>query len=507
MDRSYLLGIDIGTFESKGCIASTDGSVVATAAVPHGMENPKPNYYEHDAEEVWWGDLCKLTKELIEKSGVRPEEIGAVGVSTLGTCCLPVDKEIKPLRRAILYGIDARSVDQIAFLTKHYGEDKVRELFGRPIISGDVCAKILWIKENEPDVYAKTYKFLTGTSFLVARLTGEFVIDRFLCGASFRPMYKSDGTPNEEMCSLYCRPDQLPIGRPVMNRAGTVTKEASAATGLAEGTPVIVGSGDSASEAISVGVVERGDTMIQLGSSMFMYCLTDSMIKDDRVRGNEFIIPGSFSITAGTNNCGTTTRWFRDNLFSDELEHERASGANAYETMMKEAERAPVGCDGLVTLPYLAGERTPINDPLASGAVIGLRLDHTKAHLYRSALEGIAFTIAQHVDILKELGAAPLRLIASGGGTKNDLLMQMIADASGEPIAQTEVSFGAAYGDALMAGITSGAFNDFAEIKKVIKHQKTFKPDPDNAKIYKKNRAIFDAAYPALRDMMHDLRK
>ncbi|MEA4933441.1 MAG: FGGY-family carbohydrate kinase [Lawsonibacter sp.] len=504
-EQHYLMGIDIGTYESKGTIVDAQGKVLAFSAEPHGMERPKPNYYEHDADQVWWHDLCVLVQRLLEKSGIAKEEIAALGVSTLGTNCLPVDKELKPLRKAILYGIDARSQKEIEFLTEYYGEERTKELFGRPICSGDVCAKILWIRNHEPEVYENTYKFLTGTSYLVAKLTGEFVIDRFLGLASLRPLYHEDGRIRVEMCSLFCRPDQLPEGRVVTDVAGRITAQAAQSVGLVEGTPVIVGSGDSAAEAVSSGVLHPGDVMVQFGSSMFLYCCTDRLITDDRVRGNRFLIPNTYSVAAGTNNCGTVTKWFRDNLYPEAVALEKAGGPNAYETMMRAVEHIPVGSSGLVTLPYFAGERTPINDPNAKGLMLGLSLDHTKHHMYRSALEGIAFSVAQHIDILKENGIGPLRILGVGGGTKNKAWMQMVADAMGESLHIPDVTVGASYGDALMAGIGVGIFQDFADLQRIIKPSVILAPDAGRQAQYRQFRAIYDAAYLANKHLMHQL--
>ncbi len=501
----YLIGVDIGTYESKGCLTDHEGNVIATDSEKHGMENPKPNYYEHDAEGVWWHDLCALTNRLIEKTGTDPAEISALGVSTLGTCCLPVDRDLKPLRKAILYGIDARSVKEIAYLTEYYGPEKVKELFGRPIVSGDVCAKILWIRNNEPEVYEKTYKFLTGTSYLVAKLTGNFVVDRFLGLASLRPLYHPDGRIREEMCGPFCRPDQLPEGRVVTDVAGHITKEAAAACGLREGTPVIVGSGDSSSEAISTGVTSPGDVMLQFGSSVFIYCCTEELVRDDRVRGNNFLIPDTFSVAAGTNNCGTVTKWFRDGFYPEAVEKEREGHENAYQTMMETVRKIPAGSEGLITLPYLAGERTPINDPDAAGLVIGLKLKHTKHHLYRSALEGIAYSVAQHIDIFREHGISPLRIMAVGGGTKNRDWMQIVADVIGEPVHMAKVTIGASYGDCLMAGIGCGVFRDFADLKNVIRPSVTLMPDMEEHRKYMPYRKMFDELYTANREFMHRL--
>ena len=267
--KRYFLGIDIGTFESRGILIDESFRVAADASVPHGMDNPQPGWFEQEADAVWWGDLCKLCRILIKQSGIRPEQIACVGTSALGTDCLPVDEQCRPLRPAILYGIDARASEEAAWLTEHYGQERVQELFGHPICSGDTATKILWLRRHEPEIYAKTAYFLTGSSFLTARLTGKYVIDQSLAKGSFRPLYQADGSVNEAECGLYCRPDQLAACAWSTDIVGTVTPEAAAQTGLAAGTPVITGTGDSTAEAISVGLVEPGTAFFQYGSSMF----------------------------------------------------------------------------------------------------------------------------------------------------------------------------------------------------------------------------------------------
>ena len=178
--KRYFLGIDIGTFESRGILIDESFRVAADASLPHGMDNPQPGWFEQEAEAVWWGDLCKLCRILIQQSGIRPEQIACVGTSALGTDCLPVDEQCRPLRPAILYGIDARASEEAAWLTEHYGQARVQELFGHPICSGDTATKILWLRRHEPEIYAKTAYFLTGSSFLTACLTGKYVIDQSL---------------------------------------------------------------------------------------------------------------------------------------------------------------------------------------------------------------------------------------------------------------------------------------------------------------------------------------
>lgn len=500
----YFLGIDIGTFSSKGVVTDGSGSVVARAETPHDMENPAPGYYEQDAERVWWHDFCLLSRQLIVKSGLNPEQILAVGASTLGADCLPVDQACRPLRKAILYGIDARSVNEMKELTDYYGEESVKQLFGRPICSGDVAAKILWLKRNEPDIHKNAYKFLTGSSYITAKLTGNYVIDNFLGIASFRPFYREDGSIIKELCTPVCRPDQLAEGSIVTEKAGRITEEAAKETGLAKGTLVITGTGDSAAEAVSAGVLEPGDMMVQFGSSLFFYCCTDHLVTDDRVRGNIFTIPGTFSVAAGTNNGGTLQSWYRDQLFPECVEEERRTGRNAFSLMMDGLKEIEPGCKGLVTLPYFAGERTPINDPAAKGIILGLTLQHTKPYLYRSALEGIGFSVDQHMDIFRENSLKPVRILAAGGGTKNSVWMQIVSDITGLPVAVPQETAGASYADALMAAIGYGHYQDFSVLKQIVKIRHTYCPDEEAHKAYRRHRKTFDELYKRNCDLMHE---
>lgn len=424
--KRYFLGIDIGTFESRGILIDESFRVAADASVPHGMDNPQPGWFEQDAETVWWGDLCKLCRALIKQSEIRPEQIACVGTSALGTDCLPVDEQCRPLRPAILYGIDARASEEAAWLTEHYGQARVQELFGHPICSGDTATKILWLRRHEPEIYARTAYFLTGSSFLTARLTGKYVIDQSLAKGSFRPLYQADGSVNEAECGLYCRPDQLAACAWSTDIVGIVTPEAAAQTGLAAGTPVITGTGDSTAEAISVGLVEPDTAFFQYGSSMFYYYCTDHFV-DSYVSpqgngalkgGKAFTVPGTYCLGDGTNAAGTLTRWVRDLLYSKELDAEKQGGENAYAVMAREAAAVPPGSDGLIMLPYIYGERSPLQDAEATGMLFGLKGTHGRAQINRAALEAVGYSTYQHLLLFEELGVPPRRIITAGGGTK-----------------------------------------------------------------------------------------
>ena len=507
MSKAYFMGIDTGTNSSKGVLIDEQGTIIAEHQTEHAMTNPHPGHYEHDAEKDWWGDFCIISKALLEKSKVDPKDVKAIGTSALGADCLPVDENCKPLRKAILYGIDARATDEMEELTKMYGPEQIKKWYGRPLCSSDVMPKILWIKNKEPEVYAKAHKFITASTYLTAKLTGNYVVDKFLGLASFNPLYNADWTPNEEYCKPICRTDQLAEIHDATDIVGYVTKKSSEETGLAEGTPVLTGTDDSGAEAISVGVVSPGKMMVQIGSSIYMILGTKELIDDDRLWREEFIVPGLCDISAGTNAAGSLTKWYRDTLFQDAVADQKNGGNSAYQTMMKGVDEIPAGSEGLITLPYWAGERTPINDPQAKGIVFGLTLAHTRAHMYRSALEGVAYSINQQLILMKNHNVPIDQIFVTGGGAQNDLWMQIIADVTGQEIKLPLITVGASFGDALMAGsaVKYPGFETYDSLLKFIKSSKTYKPNMTNHEIYKKCQKVYDSLYESTKELMHEV--
>lgn len=310
------LGIDIGTSASKGVLIDDRCNIVCQASCGHETDNPRDGWYQHDAEAVWWGDFCRLSRELVVRSGVNAAQIGCVGLSALGCDCVPVDTECNALAPAILYGVDARSKPQIDELLSEYGSDRARELFGHDPCSSDIAPKILWFKQNMPEMHERAAKFLTASSFLCAKLTGRFTVDRYLA-EDFLPLYdRYTWKVDARECARFCRPDQMAEVMSATDIAGVITQCAAEATGLAAGTPVLVGTGDSGAEAISTGVFRPGDMMVQLGSTAYFIYLADHMVDDARLWPGTFIIPGTYGICAGTNTAGALTSWLRQSCIA-----------------------------------------------------------------------------------------------------------------------------------------------------------------------------------------------
>lgn len=403
-----------------------------------------------------------------------------------------------------------------------FGDYIIRYTFDASLdhLAGDIdyagektqCALLVAVELlAQTEGYEKTYKFLTGSSYLTAKLTGKYVIDQFLAKGSFRPLYNRDGTINKENCSLYCRPDQIAECAYSFEIAGTVTEEAAKESGLKKGTPVIVGTGDSTAEAISVGLVESGTVFFQYGSSMFYYYCVDRYV-DDYVSANgngslkggkEFTIPGIFCIGDGTNAAGTLTRWVRDTFYEEELKKERAGGENAYAVMAREAAEVEAGSEGLIILPYIYGERSPIQDAKASGMLFGLKGTHTRKQINRAALEAVGYSTLQHMILFDEMNLPPKSVITAGGGTKNAAWMQIICDMIGRQICIPKRYQCSAYGDAAMAALGDRRFRDFTELRDSLPKGKILVPNEKNHIYYKEHYKMFRDLYLNNKDMMH----
>lgn len=447
---SCTLGIDVGTYESKAVLVDGQGRIVGRASRPHEMLVPRPGWAEHRPDEDWWGDLTYLTRAVLDETGLAPSDVGAIGCSAIGPCMLPVDAHGRPLMNAVLYGVDARAVEEIAELVGRIGEDVLLDRCGNPLTTQSVGPKILWLKRRRPALYAQTAKVLTSTSYLVFRLTGEYVIDHFTA-ANFTPLYVVDALDwSSELADDIIGLRKLPRLAWSGEIAGTVTRAAARETGLAEGTPVTVGTVDAAAEALSVGVTRPGDMMLMYGSTIFIVVLTDTRVRDPRLWYAPWLFEGGHASAAGLATSGTLTHWFRDRFARD------LDPAHAFEALAREAEGSPPGANGLLFLPYFSGERTPIHDPLAKGCLFGLDLTHTRGDVYRAILEGIANGTHHVIETCRAAGQAPRRLLAVGGGTKNRVWRQATSDVSGLDQILCETTVGASYGDAFLAAMAIG---------------------------------------------------
>jgi xylulokinase len=480
------LGVDIGTSSSKAALVDENGALVASASRPHSLSSPRRGWFEHDAERTWWDDFVALTHEVLAAEPAA--DVRTVCTSGIGPCVLVTDEAGRPLRPAILYGIDARAELEIEELTRALGAAGVVARTGNRLTTQAVGPKLLWVKRNEPEVWARARRWYCASNWLVQRLTGEYTVDHYTASGS-DPLY--------DLAALDWWDEGWQRSAPELERprlawpgevVGTVSEAAAAATGLRPGTGVVAGTVDALAEAYSAGCEDVGDTMLMYASTLFMIQTVAQPAATDALWALSGRTRETFSLAAGMSTSGLLVDWLAALL--DE----------PIAALVEQAAGIVPGSEGLVLLPYLAGERTPIFDPRARGTWVGLTLRHGRAHLFRSALEAIGLGIRHNLDAMRAAGAPPSRLVAVGGGTRGGLLTQIASDVTGLPQDLPSLTIGASFGDARMAadacGLDTSAWNPVA---------KRFEPDPDAAPVYDELYGIYSRTYTALRGEMHRL--
>lgn len=489
MSDDLLLGVDIGTSGTKGVLARPDGEVLGIAERPHELLLPRPGWAEHDAEEMWWKGFEEVCAELLEKTG--DGSVAAACVSGIGPCFLAADGEGQPLRPAILYGVDTRASKEVDDLTRKYGNADIIGRCGNPLSAQSVGPKIAWLARNEPGVYEKTRYFFMAHTFVAHRLTGAYVLDH-ASASMCEPLYHTgenrwitdwceDVAPGLKMPELFWSADV----------AGRITKEGARATGLPEGIPVAVGTTDSFADSLSVGVSRPGDAIIIYGSTMSIIVVAEEPLPSSNLWSNAHLFEGTYNLSSGMATSGSLTGWLK-----------KISGDKPFEELTGEAAEVPPGSDGLVVLPYFAGERTPLLDPDARGVMCGLTLGHGRGHLYRALLEGTAFGARHLLEVVNETGGEGERVVAVGGGTKGGLWTRIVSDITGVTQKLPEQTVGASYGDAMLAGIACGLLDRDVRWTSMAD---TVVPNPENREIYDELYAIYRDLYPATRQQAHAL--
>lgn len=435
-----VVGVDIGTASSKGVLVGLDGSLLATAVRDHVVDRPRPGWVEMSAE-VWWDEMVAITRGLLaDPDAGGGVQVQAVGVSGMGPCVLLTDEADEPLRPAILYGVDTRSTAQIDRLDRELGGDEIMRRCGSALSTQAAGAKVAWVADEEPELFARARRLYMPSSWLVRRLTGSYVLDQHST-SQCTPMYDIEALDWYRPWAEAIAPDlELPPLRWPGEVAGTVTAAASQQTGLPAGIPVITGTIDAWSEAVSVGAQGVGDLMLMYGTTMFLVHTVPDRLSSPSLWGTTGALPGTRNLAGGMATSGAITSWLRE-LF-DPL---------GYRELLELVERSGPGANGLLLLPYFAGERTPVMDPDARGVVAGLTVSHTRGDLYRSALEATGFGVRHNVETMTAAGGDIRRVVAVGGGTQGGLWTQVVSDITGLEQVLPTVTVGASFGAAFLA--------------------------------------------------------
>jgi xylulokinase len=467
------------------------GEVASVASSPHALHTPKPLWSEQNPQE-WWQAVSVSVKSALQKSNVSGESIAAIGLTGQMHGLVLLDARGEVLRPAILWN-DQRTRAQCDEIHRRIGKEKFISITGNVALTGFTAPKILWVAENEPDVYAKARHVLLPKDYVRYRLTGEYALDKADGAGTVLFDLKNRSWSGEVLSGLGIPMEWMPPTFEGPEFTGKLTLEAAAATGLKAGTPVAAGGGDQSAQAVGVGAVEPGVVALTVGTSGVVFATTPSALIEPEGRLHAFChaVPGMWHFMGVMLSAAGSLQWYRDTL---------APGVG-FDDLLREAEPVPAGSEGLQFLPYLSGERTPHPDPLARGAWIGLTLRHGRGHLTRALLEGVSFGLKDSFTLIQQAGLGEIRQVrASGGGTKGALWRQILASVLEAELVTVNTTEGAAFGAALLAGVGAGAWSSVpAACAAAVKITGSTRPDPAQVEAYRKSYPLYRELYPALK--------
>jgi xylulokinase len=447
----YVLGLDVSTTATKALLLDGTGAVVASAATEYPFETPRPLWSEQDPA-LWWDGTVRSIRAALDESGVAPEAVAAVGLTGQMHGLVLLDAAGEVLRPAILWN-DGRTGAECDAIRARLGKERLVAVTGNDALTGFTAPKLLWVRRHEPDVYARARHVLLPKDYVRLRLTGEYAMDK-ADGSGTLLFDLEKRNWSEEVCAALDVPcDWLPPTYEGPDVTGAVTEAAAALTGLRTGTPVVAGGGDQAAQAVGAGAVREGVVALTLGTSGVVFATSDGPYYEPEGRLHAFChaVPGRWHLMGVMLSAAGSLRWYRDTL---------APGVSFEDLLTPTADVFP-GSEGLLFLPYLTGERTPHPDPLARGSFVGLTVRHTRAHLTRAVLEGVAFGLREGFELMREAGLPPVAEVrVSGGGARSPLWRQILADVLGTALVTVTSTEGAAYGAALLAGVGAGLWAD-----------------------------------------------
>jgi xylulokinase len=498
---ALLLGLDVGTSGCKAVIITPAGSVVAESTTEYPMAVPRPGWAEQEPED-WWKAAVESVKQVL--ASARGDTIAGIGLTGQMHGLVLLDEASKVLRPCIMWN-DQRTVSQCAEIEERVGREKLIELAGKPALTGFTAGKILWVREHEPEVYRRARHVLLPKDYVRYQLTGELAMDVADGSGTLLVDVRKRAWSDELLRLLDIPREWLPTLHESHEVVAEVSAEAAAATGLCAGIPVVAGAGDQAAQSIGTGIAREGVVSVTIGTSGVVFAATNEYRFDPTGELHSYChaVPDTWHLMGVTLSAGGSLRWFRDALCQPEMAEAQRTGRDVYDIITELAATTPAGADGLLFLPYLTGERTPHADPNARGVFCGLSLRHTKAHMARAVLEGVTFSLRECLDLLCDLGQSCARVRVSGGGSRSGFWRQMMADVFGTEIIEVNVTQGAAYGAALLAGVGTGVYANAEQACEQTVHETgSTKPGPSAgayAKVYERYRALYPALVPEFR--------
>jgi len=496
----YLIGIDLGTSGTKTVLFDECGVARNWAAEEYPMYQPQNGWAEQDPAD-WWNACTVTLKRVISESGADPKDIMGVGFSGQMHGLVMLDEKGNVIRNSIIW-CDGRTAEECAEITELVGASRLIEITANPAMTSFTAGKLFWVRKNEPENYKRCRHILLPKDYLRYMLTGTYGAEASDASGMSLLDIKSRKWSQEVIEKLKIDPLMLPDVHESHEVAGHITGQAAALTGLAEGTPVVYGSGDNSAAAIGTGVVEKGKAFITIGTSGVLYAHSTNATYEPAGRVNTYCVSAdaAWAVFGCALSSGLSLQWLRNNFFLPEMKAAEGLGLNSYDIMTAQAERVPIGSNRLIFLPYLMGERSPLLDTNARGVFFGLSAIHTKYDMLRSVMEGVIFALRQSLDILREMGVDFSEMCATGGGGTSAFWRQMTADIFELPVITVKNREGPALGAAILAGVGTGLYPSVSEAcKEIIKTNPAQHPIRENADKYKPYYNLYCELYPAMK--------
>jgi xylulokinase len=500
----YFLGIDVGTGGTRALVIDEKGRVIASATEDHrAFSSPQIGWAEQDPSD-WWRACSVAVPKALTQGNLRGDQIACVGLSGQMHGAVLLDEQARVVRPALIW-CDVRTEKQSRDLTAQLGAARLIQLTCNPALANFTLTKCLWVRENEPENWSRVRSLLLPKDYVRFQLTGERATDVTDASGTLLLDVGRRRWSKEMLEAVQMNASLLPALYESPEICGRVSANGAAATGLQSGTPVVAGAGDQAAGSVGMGVVSPGAVSATIGTSGVVLAATDGPALDPRGRLHTFChsVPGRWIVMGVTQAAGLSLRWFRDQ-FGIRAGGQVESGLKSYEKLTAEAAKAPAGCDGLLWAPYLMGERTPYLDPAARGILAGLTASHTRAHVIRAILEGVAFSLRDTFTIFQEIDVPVKTIRLGGGGARSALWRQIQADTYGQPVETVEAEEGAAYGAAILAGVGAKVWPSVdAACGSLVRVAGSTNPSPEDSQLMEKAYTRYRRLYPAMKSILN----
>ena len=479
----YLMGIDVGTSGVKTALFDLDGNAVCQVTRPLTVTYQRPGWAEQSPDD-WWRAICEATREIAQRTSLRPGELMGIGIDGQSWSAIPVRRDEGALCPTPIW-MDTRCEDICAEYRSALGEERVFEVCGNPLMPSYTLPKVIYLKRTQPEVYARAERILQSNGYIAFKLTGEYSQD--VCqGYGWQCFDMRRGRWDEGLCEAFgidarLLPEIVPCDQVI----GRVTREAAEATGLFEGIPVVAGGLDAACGTLGAGVIAPGQTQEQGGQAGGMSICLDEYRADPRLILSWHVTPGKWLLQGGTVGGGGTLNWFERELGAQERAWAREQGGNSFEQLSREAGEVPAGSEGLIFLPYMAGERSPLWNPAAKGVFYGLDYTKTRAHMARAVMEGVAYSVRHNIDVAERCGAHVGELRAMGGSANSLVWTQLKADVLGHTFVVPDSDNATTLGAAMLAGVGVGAYAGYEEaVRRTVRIRRRHEPNAELAWVY-----------------------